>query len=189
MTGLQLPIETERLHLRAHRAGDLESLLSYYSDPVVARYLPWGPWSRSDGEQHLQKRLQRTGIGSPGAALGLVVERAGHVIGDVVLWPADETLERGEVGWAFHPDAAGRGYATEAVRVLIDVAFDTYRMRRLIAQLDARNVASAKVCERVGMQREAHLRQDYWSKGEWTDNVIYGLLADERQGPPASVGG
>ena len=47
------------------------------------------------------------------------------------------------------------------------------------AQLDARNTASARLCERLGMTLEAHLRQDWWSKGEWTDTLVYGLLADE----------
>lgn len=85
------------------------------------------------------------------------------------------------MGWAFHPAAAGHGYATEAVQALIGVAFGTYKMRRVIAQLDSRNAASAKLCERIGMKREAYLRQDCWAKGEWTDNVIYGLLEAEWQ--------
>lgn len=179
MTDLRLPIDTERLRLRAHRPGDLEPLYDYYADPDVCRYLPWGPWTRADAEEHLRKRLERTGIVGPDSSLALVVEHDGRLVGDVVVWPADETLERGEVGWAFHPSVAGRGYATEAVRALLGVAFGTYRMRRVYAQLDARNTASARLCERVGMRREAHLREDYWSKGEWSDTLVYGMLAAE----------
>ena len=180
---LVLPIQTERLLLRVHRPDDLEPLLSYYSDPEVARYIPWEPWSRADAEEHLQKRLKRTGIDGRDSGLALVVEHDQRVVGDVVLWPADDTLERGEMGWAFHPAAAGHGYATEAARALVGIAFGTYGMRRVIAQLDARNTASARLCERVGMQREAHLREDWWAKGEWTDTLVYGLLASEWQGP------
>ena len=185
MDGLVLPIQTERLTLRTHRADDLESLLDYYSDANVARHIPWEPWSHAEAEVHLAKRLLRTGIDGHDSALSLVVERERHVIGDVVLWPADETLARGEMGWALHPAAAGNGYATEAVLALVGVAFGTYGMHRVIAQLDSRNAASAKLCERVGMTREAYLRQDLWTEGEWIDNVIYGLLATEwqRQSP------
>jgi RimJ/RimL family protein N-acetyltransferase len=182
---LLLPVRTERLLLRAHRPDDLDALLSYYSDPEVARYLPWEPWSREQGREHLQRRLLRTGIDKPDSALGLVVEHQGQVIGDVVMWPCDDTLSRGEVGWAFHPAATGHGYATEAVRALIAIAFGTYLMHRVKAQLDARNTASARLCERVGMTREAHLRQDDWAKGEWTDTLVYGLLASEWPGPTA----
>ena len=179
---LVLPIQTERLLLRAHRLDDMESLLDYYSDPDVARYIPWQPWSRDEAEVHIHKRVERTEIDGHDSALALVVEREQRRIGDVVLWPADETLARGEMGWAFHPAVAGHGYATEAARALIGIAFETYGMRRVIAQLDSRNAASARLCERVGMQREAYLRQDVWTKGEWTDNVIYGLLASEWRG-------
>ncbi len=179
MAELALPIVTDRLRLRTYRLDDLEPTLAYYSDPVVARYIPWEPWPRADAEEHIQRRIARTGLDGPDSALSLVVERNRQVIGDVVLWPADKTLERGEMGWAFHPAASGRGYATEAVRALIGVAFGVYGMRRVIAQLDARNASSARLCERVGMTKEAHLRQDRWAKGEWTDNVIYGLLAEE----------
>jgi len=184
VAGLKLPIETERLRLRLHRPDDLDALLDYYSHPEVARYTPFVEWSRADAEDALEKRLRRTGIDRPGSALGLVVERNERVVGDVILWPADDTLSRGEMGWALHPAALGHGYATEAVRVLIGIAFDTYGMHRVIAQLDPRNTPSAKLCERVGMRREAYLRQDYWSKGEWTDTLIYGLLAQEWRDAP-----
>jgi len=46
--------------------------------------------------------------------------------------------------------------------------------------MDARNVASARLCERLGLRQEAHLRQNWWSEGEWTDTLIYALLASDR---------
>jgi RimJ/RimL family protein N-acetyltransferase len=179
---LLLPIRTERLLLRTHRPDDLDALLAYYSLPEVARYIPWEPWTREQAETQMARRLPRTGIDKPGAGLGLIVEREGQVIGDVALWPADDTLSRGEMGWAFHPDASGHGYATEAARAMIGVAFRTYGMHRVKAMLDVRNTASARLCERVGMTREAHLRQDAWAKGEWCDMLVYGLLATEWTG-------
>jgi RimJ/RimL family protein N-acetyltransferase len=48
-----------------------------------------------------------------------------------------------------------------------------------MADIDARNAASARVLERLGFRREAHFHQDQWVKGEWTDTYIYALLADE----------
>ena len=182
MADLSLPIRTERLMLRTYRIDDISTSLEYYADPVVARYIPWEPWSRKVAAEQVNRRIRRTGIDKPEAALALVVEHAGGVIGDVVLWAADETHSRGEMGWAFDPSAWGHGYATEAVRALIGVALEHYGMHRVVAQLDARNEASARLCERVGMTREAQLRQDLWAKGEWTDNVIYGLLAEEWTG-------
>ncbi|MGH1444310.1 MAG: GNAT family N-acetyltransferase, partial [Exiguobacterium profundum] len=45
--------------------------------------------------------------------------------------------------------------------------------------LDARNVASQKLCERVGMRKEAHFLRDYWNKNEWTDSMVYAMLHEE----------
>jgi RimJ/RimL family protein N-acetyltransferase len=179
VTPPSLPVRTDRLLLRPYRLDDLEPTLAYYSDPQVARYIPFDPWTRVQAVEHIDKRIRRTGVDGPEAALSLVVERDGSVVGDVVLWCADDTRLRGEMGWAFHAAASGQGYATEAVRALIDLAFADYGMQRLIAKLDARNSASARLCERLGMTKEAHLRRDCWAKGEWTDMLVYGLLAEE----------
>ena len=179
VTALSLPLRTDRLLLRAYRDDDLDAALDYYTNPIVARYLLEDPWSREYAQKQIDKRVDRTDIHKSSAALALVVEHQREVIGDVALWPTDTTLSRGELGWVFHPQASGKGFATEAVRALVELAFGHYGMHRVVAQLDARNTASAKLCERIGMRKEAHLRRDWWSKGEWTDNVIYGVLADE----------
>ena len=176
---LPLPVVTERLTLRGYREDDLEPTLAYYALPEVARYIPYEPWTREDAVEQLTKRLRRTGIDTDEKALGLVVEHAGQVIGDVALWCADDTRQRGEMGWAFRPDVTGHGFATEAAHALVDVALGHYGMQRVFAQLDARNTASARLCERVGMTQEAHLRRDWWGKGEWSDTLVYGLLREE----------
>lgn len=175
-----LPIRTDRLLLRPHTEGDLDALLDYYADPQVARYLLTPPWTRQSGPTHLAERLPRTGLDSPSRALALVVEHEGRVIGDVALWAADAPGATGEIGWAFRPDATGRGLATEAAAAVLELAFTHYGMHRVIAQMDARNAASAALCERLGMRHEATHQQDYWSKGAWTDSLVHAALASDR---------
>lgn len=176
---LDLPISTARLVLRTHQAEDLAALLSYYADPDVTRYLSWAPWTESDAELALARRVSRTTIDTPGSALGLVIERNQRVIGDVVLWPTDDTLLQGELGWALHPAAQGHGYAREAVTALIDLAFGHYRMRRVRAHLDPRNAPSAALCHSLGMTLEGHLREHRRYKDEWVDCLVFGLLRAE----------
>jgi len=180
---LRLPLVTERLTLRGYREDDLEPTLAYYALPEVARYIPFEPWTREVAVEQLTKRMRRTGIDTDEKALGLVVEHAGQVIGDVALWCADDTRQRAEMGWAFRPDVAGHGFATEAVHALVDLALGHYGMQRVFAQLDARNSSSARLCERVGMRQEAHLRRDWWGKGEWSDMLVFGLLREEWEDP------
>ncbi|WP_402469678.1 GNAT family N-acetyltransferase [Isoptericola aurantiacus] len=178
-----LPVRTSRLVLRTYTEEDVEPLLEYNADPEVARFLLEEPWTPENAETQVARRMQRTGIEEPGSALALVVEHEGQVVGDVALWTTGDTTSRGEVGWAFHPAHTGRGFATEAMRTVLQIAFDHYRMHRVVAQLDARNDRSARLCERIGLKQEGRLREDWWSKGEWTDTLVYAMLEREWKTP------
>ena len=114
-----------------------------------------------------------------GLFLGLVVEHDGEVVGDSILILGGTGLSEGEIGWTIIPGQGGRGYATEAARAMLELGFEHYGLRRIVANLDARNDRSAALCERLGMRREVHKRGDFWSKGRWTDSYEYGLLRDE----------
>ncbi|MGN6610586.1 MAG: GNAT family N-acetyltransferase, partial [Angustibacter sp.] len=161
MTEPDLPLRTERLVLRLHRPDDAAALRAYYGDPQVVRYVPFEPWDDVSTAEHLAKRVRRTGLSSEAHGLGLVAELDGRVVGDIALWTSPDEPRVAEIGWAFHPHVAGRGLATEAARAVLDIAFDGYGLHRVRAQLDPRNTASARLCERLGMVREAHLRQDW----------------------------
>ena len=173
-------VETERLRLRPATIDDLDAWLAISRDAEEA----WFGAPSSDREQaraNLQKHMAHQA--THGFGLWVVeLRKTGDVIGAAGLTHLKDGAEI-EVGYRFLKEHWGQGYATEAVRALIDVAFGTHGMRRVIAQLDSRNTASAKLCERLGMTREAYLRQDCWAKGEWTDTIIYGLLATEWQRP------
>ncbi|MGO1316086.1 MAG: GNAT family N-acetyltransferase [Cellulomonadaceae bacterium] len=179
-----LPLRTERLVLRVHEPADTEPLGAIYGRADVARFLIDPPWTPRDADRHAAERLSRTDLFGPSGALALVIEHRRVVIGDVALWLTNREHRVAEVGWVLDPAHGGRGYGTEAAAAVLDLAFTTYRLHRVVAQLDARNAASARLAERLGMRREAHLRQDWWSKGEWTDTLVYGLLdTDDRPAP------
>jgi RimJ/RimL family protein N-acetyltransferase len=96
-------------------------------------------------------------------------------IGDVGVNLADNRMQA-EIGYTFAPRWQGHGYATEAVRAMVAHLFRARGLHRVSAECDARNLASARVLERAGFRREGLLRQHTWIKGEWTDDLLYGLL-------------
>lgn len=173
-------LTTDRLHLRLHSVADATALHRIYSRPEVARYLLEGPWTEDDSVRRTTERLTKTGLDGDDGALALIAEHGGQVIGDVLLWWTDRDHRIAEIGWVLDPAHGGRGFACEAVGAVLSLAFTRYRTHRVAAQMDGRNAASARLASAVGMIREAHLRQDWWSKGEWTDTVIYGMLAEDR---------
>lgn len=174
------PIRTERLSLRRHRPDDTGWLQQIYSRPDVARYLLDEPWTQQDAATYVEQRLTKTDLDGPAGALSLVIERDGTPIGDVQLWFTDRERRIAEIGWVLDPDHARQGFAAEAVRAVLDLGFDRSGLHRVTAQMDARNTASARLASRVGLRQEAHLREDWWSKGEWTDTLIFAMLAADR---------
>jgi RimJ/RimL family protein N-acetyltransferase len=178
---LTAPIRTERLALRPFEQGDLDAVFDMQSRPEVARYLYWEPRARAEVSATLERKVACRRIETEGDVLSLAVTMAddGPAIGDLMLRYASAAHGQAEVGYLFHPDVQGRGLATEAVRAIIDLAFDGLEVHRVYGQLDARNAPSARLLERLGLRREAHLVQNEWVKGEWTDEVIYAVLADE----------
>lgn len=174
-----LPLRTGRLLLRPYRHQDSTDLHRFYSRPDVARLLLDHPWTIQDAETRIGERLARTGLTTESGTLAVVVEAGGAVVGDVTLWATNDERSTAEIGWVFDPDHSGHGYATEAATAMLDVAFGTYGLHRVVAQMDGRNTASARLCERLGMRREAHHRENWWSKGEWTDTIVYAMLGRE----------
>lgn len=177
-----LPLVTPRLVLRSFRPGDEEDTFAYRSVPEVVRFIPGDPKTREQVTDLVAERATAGRIDEKSPFLTLAVELDGRVIGDVLvhfdgLDGPDGT--QAEIGWVFAPDVAGQGYATEAARALVDLAFGELGVRRVWAKLEPANVRSARVCERLGMRREALFVQGSWFKERWTDLAIYALLADE----------
>jgi RimJ/RimL family protein N-acetyltransferase len=77
------------------------------------------------------------------------------------------------------PDHAGRGYATEAARRLLRLAFEELDLHRVIGRLDTRNEASARLMQRLGMRREAHFVENQFNQGRWESELVYAILRDE----------
>lgn len=172
-------VATDRLSLRLYRESDLERLVAIYSQPGVTRFLLEEPWTPESGATQLERRLARTGLDDPEGSLALAVERAGDLIGAVSAWRTEQERRTVELGWTLDPAYGGAGYATEAVAAVVHHVFERYDVHRVSAQMDARNDASARLATRLGMRQEAHFQKDFWSKGEWTDTLVFAMLRSD----------
>jgi RimJ/RimL family protein N-acetyltransferase len=139
------PVLSERLSLRPLVAADTAALLAYRGRADVCRWVPFNPMGADDIAERLAGHWARVALDGEGQSLTLGVEltRTGELVGDVVLFFHSLVHRSGEIGYIFNPDYGGRGYATEAVRVLLRLAFDQLTLHRVIARIDARNTASA----------------------------------------------
>jgi RimJ/RimL family protein N-acetyltransferase len=175
------PLRSERLLLRPYTLDDLEALHDIQSRAEVTRYLYFGPQDRDQVRAVLEDRAEATALRDEGDRLILAaaLPETGTIVGDVLLRWTSREHRQGEIGYTVHPDHGGRGFATEAAEVMLRLGFEDLGLHRIVGRLDGRNGASARVLERLGMRREAHFVQNEFVKGEWTDEIVYALLAEE----------
>jgi RimJ/RimL family protein N-acetyltransferase len=170
--------ETERLVIRRFRATDTPEFAAYRSDPEVARFQSWtAPYPL---ERAAAMVGEFTG-GDPRVAgwfqyAVALREAPDTLIGDIGVLLHDNLMQA-EIGFTLDPRYQGQGYATEAVRAMLAHLFAELGLHRVSAECDARNLASARLLERAGFQREGLRRQHTWAKGEWTDDLVFGVLA------------
>jgi RimJ/RimL family protein N-acetyltransferase len=174
-------LETERLILRPFTPDDFDALFAMHSRPEVARYLYWGPRTEAEVRTVLEKKVAGRAIRSEGdvLAFAVVLKTTNEVVADMVLQFVSEEHRQGEIGYIVHPDHQGHGYATEACGAILRLAFEDLKLHRVVGHLEARNAASARVLEKLGMRREAHFVENEYVKGEWQSGLIYAILDRE----------
>ncbi|WP_338682634.1 GNAT family N-acetyltransferase [Streptomyces acidiscabies] len=174
-------LTTDRLHLRLFTPDDLDDLYAYQGLPEVARYLYRPPLSREQCVESLARRAKGSSWSEDGDSLVLAVCRRGEpeVVGEIVLKLASARARQTEIGWIFNPAHSGRGYATEAARAGAGLAFGELRTHRLYARMDTLNTGSARIAERLGMRREAHLIENDLNGESWGSEYVYAMLARE----------
>jgi RimJ/RimL family protein N-acetyltransferase len=171
-------LRTARTDLRAISLDDLAALHEVFSDPEAMRY-----WS---SPPHRDERETRELIASidrgqrAGSVLQWAIERRAdrRLLGTVTLLPAGEQ-PRAELGFILGREHWGKGFAGEAQRRVVRFAFEELGLHRLEADTHPDNRSSARSLERLGFRREGLLRERWLVAGEYSDSVLWGLLAAE----------
>ncbi len=181
MVQLVLPVSTPRLTLRRFARSDLDELALIFADESVNRYLYSAPRDRDETLATIERRMARSEELEEDNALlvAATLRETGRLIGDFMLRWRENEHRQGEIGGSLHPDYHGQGYAAEIYASLLEIAFDTYRLHRVVGRCDARNVASIRSLEKAGLTREAHFVENEFVKGEWTDEVVLAIRASQ----------
>lgn len=175
------PIRTERLLLRPLRERDYEPFHALHADAEVARYLYNEPRDRTATSELMSERMPLVEIEYEGDRLSLAIElrETRKMIGQCMLVYSSVEHQQGEIGYLLLPEHHRKGYATEASTEMLRLGFEGLGLHRIIGRCDGRNVGSAAVMAKIGMRREAHMIENEFVKGEWTDELVYAMLATE----------
>lgn len=169
-----LEILTDRLHLREFTAADVQAVHAYRSDPHVARFMFWDPYTDADTNGYME-RVTASQRESPRRWYELAVVRRAD---NLLIGACDLSYEgegEADLGYVLARAAWGQGYASEAAAAMIATGFSTLHLRRIFAITDPQNVASQRVLEHIGMHRAMQIDHHTFAKGRWWDVLLYDM--------------
>jgi RimJ/RimL family protein N-acetyltransferase len=173
-------LETARLILRHFWDGDLAPFMAYRNDPVVARYQGWEGISEAEARAFIEEqKMVQPGVPGQWFQIAIELKETGTLAGDCALKINEHDERQAEIGYTLARAYQGKGIASEAVSRVLDYAFRTLGLHRVIAITDCENAASITLLERLGLRREGHFIQNVWFKGKWGDEYLYAILEKE----------
>lgn len=181
-------LHTARLRLRPFEDADADDLFALHSSAHVLRYWDSPPWSSRDRADRFIAACRHMAEDGTGARLAVDRVADGAFIGWCGLIQWNPVHRSASLGYCYADAAWGHGYATEAARAVLRWAFETLDLNRVQAETDTRNVASARVLEKLEFVREGTLREDCVVDGDVSDSWVYGLIRREWSPPAPSLG-
>jgi [ribosomal protein S5]-alanine N-acetyltransferase len=171
------------VRLRPVRLDDWPAVHSWAQLEQACRFQAWGPNTPSQTEAFVAEAV-RAWSSSPQHRFAYAALVDGAVLGLGELNVRNAAHRQGEIAYAVHPDRWGEGIATRVARELIELGFERLGLHRIFATCDPRNLASARVLERVGLSYEGRLREVMLIRDGWRDSCVFSILRREWSAPP-----
>ena len=155
-------------------------MFKYRCRPDVYRYQIWQPADESEIREYIEKQ-KTLAPDTPGTwfSLAITLRENGAMIGDVGLHFHEQDPAQAEIGITLSPAFQKRGFAVESLEAACRFLFLSKGKERITASVDPRNGSSIRLLERVGMRKEAHVRECMTIRGELVDDVVYAMRKDE----------
>ncbi|WP_428225480.1 GNAT family N-acetyltransferase [Flavobacterium sp.] len=169
-------LESTRLLLRQMNYSDVDGVFALRGNPENMKYIP-RPLLKSRVEaMELIDTINQKIEKNEGINWAIIEKSSGVFIGFLGHYRIQWAHSRSEIGYMFLPEAQGKGYATEAVELIVKYGFEQMKMHSLEAVIDPANTGSARVLEKNHFVKEAHIRENEFFEGKYWDSVIYSLL-------------
>lgn len=179
------PIESDRLVVRELSKDDREGLMKFVRESEQLRYMLFSMKTGEDADGFIDL-AKKTAADADRRDYYMAVDaktESGRVyIGSVSLMGDEECAASAELGYFYHRDVWGKGYAVEAARLLVDFGFRKLGLHRVWGKCHSENAASARVMERLGMRFEGTLREHAWMGDHYRSSLVYSILDREWEG-------
>lgn len=172
-------LETDRLMLRAVFPDDAEAIFALFSDPLVTEMHELEPVANPQAALELISKFTSWFQHDQAVRWGIIDKETGELIGTCCFDTFHPKYQSVNLGYNIRSDHWSKGYATEAVQAIIEFAFENGivgPVNRIQAITVPANIASEKVLEKLGFEKEGLMRQyGYW-KGQFHDMNLYSML-------------
>lgn len=172
-------LETERLVLREVTLADTQLLFEIYRVPEMMTYVAFSTHKDTEDTKDFIAWMAKVFREKDSVRWGIQLKSDGRLIGTAGLHFWKRSIRCAEVGYHIGRDHWGSGYATEALRAMLDFGFDYMDLNRIEGQHHVGNIASGRVMEKAGFQREGVWRQRARKDGALVDTVWFSLLREE----------
>ena len=172
-------LTTARLHLRQIQPADAAALFAVKSDLEVTSSYGQEPHQSVDDTLGWIQRLQASYERREDFAWGITLKGEDVVIGACTLWNFDSSLRCAEIGYELHPAYQGQGIMAGAVSAILTYGFGALGLHRIEANPLAGNPASRSLLLKLGFTYEGTLRQRHFFRGQFEDQLYFGLLKEE----------
>jgi len=171
---------TTRLILREFQEADWREVHDYSRDARLTYYLNWGPNTEEQSKAFIKRAIRHQGeIPRTYFELAIVQKDTGRIIGNCRLASIFHRDRSSEMHCIIRREDWGKGYGSEAIDALLALGFEDFKLHRIFSVVDPEDSVSARVLEKCGFQREGHLREHVWVKGQWRDSLLYAILEYE----------
>jgi ribosomal-protein-alanine N-acetyltransferase len=167
-------LKTERLLLRQLTLEDAPDIFLLRSDENVLRYIGREPAiSIKEAEEFIQKII--TNVATNESIMWAITfsDNPGKVIGNICYWRIQPENYRTEIGYALLPQYWRKGIMKEAILKVLEYGFETMKLHSIEARTNAENKPSGAILEATGFIKEAHLRDEFFFQGKFSDTIIY----------------
>lgn len=174
-------LTTQRLILREITFEDVEPVFAFRSNEEAMRYIGKPAATSADEARELIQRFVDGLRNNDALTWGITLSGDDKIIGTIGLWRMQKEHHRAEIGYMLHPAYWNRGIISEAIEAALDYAFRKLNFHSIEAQLTPENKGSVRVLEKAGFKKEAHLTENYFYNGEFSDTAIYSKLNPAHQ--------
>lgn len=173
-------LETERLYLRELQIEDKEVMFELRTDANIMRYIPRPPLHDIDDAMALIEKMKLGMTNLQSINWAMTLKDSPEMIGSIAFINIQREHYRTEVGYMMHPAFHRKGLMSEALKAVIQYAFETLHFHSIEAVIDPDNIASENLLIQHNFRKEAHLRENFFFQGQFLDSVIYSLISSKK---------